>query len=321
MKRMNKTAIALVTAGALGLGIAPMADAQPAGDADWGLLDQNNNEANVQANRPGASEPLPSGLQEQPGPTHNGDEKRGDDLIGTLDENPYPSPSAPLPSGLQEQPGPTHNGGEKRGDDLIGTLDENPYPGASDPLPTGLSERPLNPDELIKNPKNENEYLFEDVNGAQFYLPVDEHFRPLRNGEVVEGLRPANSVNKPGETTEKDALPVVLGVLGGLAGLGLVIAGVNYWVNKDGNLVTDPNKVNEPSNPADAEKTKEIVGKNLKEVADQVGVDPVTGQPVDGQRGIGASTGVNQIPAALLSLLLASVLGAAAFVFGRRQLI
>ena len=58
----------------------------------------------------------------------------------------------------------------------------------------------------------------------------------------------------------------------------------------------------------------------------QLGIDPTTGEQVSdpatgGERGIGASAGVNKIPGALLSLVLASVLGAAAFAFGRRQLV
>lgn len=207
---------------------------------------------------------------------------------------------------------------------------ENPYPGASQPLPSGLNEQPgptfQNGQPITKKEGDKTLVLFEDKNKVQTYFEVNEKGEPILNGEVVSGQRPATVVREPGETTEKDLLPIVLGVLGGLVGLGLVIAGVNYWVNKDGNLVTDPNKVNEPSSPADAENTKKIVGENAEEVAKQIGIDPATGEQVDGQaavgeRGIGAATGVNKIPAALLSLLLASVLGAAAFVFGRRQLV
>lgn len=275
MKRTNKTAIALATAGALGFGIVPMADAQ-------------TREAHTTV--PAS----PNDLQEIPTGTATETET-------FVQGNGAGAPSAPAT---------VERVTEENGTTVTSTL----RAGEGETRPH---------DEVITTEENgKKKVLFEDKNGVQFYLDVNEKGEPVRNGEVVQGLRPATNPKKPGETTEKDALPVVLGVLGGLAGLGLVIAGVNYWVNKDGSLVTDPNKVNEPSKPEDAANTEKIVGENVNEVASQLGIDPATGQPVDGgERGIGASTGVNKIPVALLSLLLASVLGAAAFVFGRRQLV
>ena len=309
MKRMSKTAIALATAGALGFAVVPMADAQ--------------------TERPTHQTAAPSDNDLTAIPNANGEEFVEDNAPT---EGANPESTTPLPG--TERPG--HNIKVEDSAPAGVTVEEavkgeNPYPGASQPLPSGLTEQPgptfRNGQPITKKEGDKTLVLFEDKDKVQTYFEVNEKGEPIVNGKVVSGQRPATVVREPGATTEKDALPIVLGVLGGLAGLGLVIAGVNYWVNKDGNLVTDPNKVNEPSSPADAENTKKIVAENTDEVAKQLGIDPATGQPVNngqatgGERGIGAATGVNKIPAALLSLLLASVLGAAAFVFGRRQLV
>lgn len=135
------------------------------------------------------------------------------------------------------------------------------------------------------------------------YSPVQRYVKQWKKDHKAPEVTPADD----------NTLAIVLGTLVGLAGLGLVIAGINYWVNKDGNLVTDPNHVNEPSTSADAANTQKIVGENVDEVASLLGIDPATGQPVNGERGIAASTGVNKVPAALLSLLIASILGTAVF--------
>lgn len=294
MKRMNKTAIALATAGALGFAVVPMAGAQDA--QTLGDLNPNANEAYVPGNQP-APDSLPSGLAEQPGPT--GREKK----------------ESGTPAGVNVE-------------DAVKS--ENPYPGASQPLPSGLTEQPgetFKESEYIKKTVDgKTQMLFVGPDGKTVWHNIDANNQPIgADGNRITGLKPAKAEDNQAEEN-KNLLPIVLGVLGGLAGLGLVIAGVNYWVNKDGNLVTDPGKVNEPSSPADAENTQKIVGENAEEVAKQLGIDPATGEPVNGpatggERGIGASTGVNKIPGALLSLVLASVLGAAAFAFGRRQLV
>ncbi|WP_175934451.1 hypothetical protein [Corynebacterium sp. Marseille-P4321] len=284
MKRTNKTAIALATAGALGFGIVPMAGAQPTTTTyETQRAADSTNDATTEIFDTDSANP-------KTGPAESYVE--GNDPAANR-----PEAALVVETTVEGTPSTTTRTAE-----------------AGETFPHGHV--------ITKKEGDKTLVLFEDENKAQFYLETNANGEPVRNGKVVEGLRPASVERKPGETTEKDALPVVLGVLGGLAGLGLVIAGVNYWVNKDGNLVTDPDKVNEPSKPEDAANTEKIVGENVDEVAQQVGIDPATGQPVDGgERGIGASTGVNKIPAALLSLLLASVLGAAAFVFGRRQLV
>lgn len=292
MKRMNKTAIALATAGALGFAVVPMAGAQDA--QTLGDLNPNANEAYVPGNQP-ATDPLPSGLAEQPGPTGREKKESGTPAGVNVEEavkgeNPYPDASQPLPSGLTEQPGESFK--------------ESEY--------------------IKKTVDGKTQMLFVGPDGKTVWHNIDADNQPIgADGNRITGLKPAKAEDNQ---ENKGLLPIVLGVLGGLAGLGLVIAGVNYWVNKDGNLVTDPGKVNEPSSPADAENTKKIVGENADEVAKQLGIDPATGEQVSdpatgGERGIGASTGVNKIPGALLSLVLASVLGAAAFAFGRRQLV
>lgn len=313
MKRMSKTAIALATAGALGFAVVPMADAQTERPTHQRAADSENDLTAI----PNADGADGEAFVSNNVPTEGANPDSNDQIQGT------------------PQPGPTMNANVENStptgvnvEDAVKS--ENPYPTLPPATITAsqgtLTEQPgesFKESEYIKKTVDgKTQMLFVGEDGKAVWHTIDGDNQPVGpDGKRITGLKPAKAEDK------KDVLPIVLGVLGGLAGLGLVIAGVNYWVNKDGNLVTDPNKVNEPSSPADAENTKKIVAENTDEVAKQLGIDPATGQPVNngqatgGERGIGAATGVNKIPAALLSLLLASVLGAAAFVFGRRQLV
>lgn len=132
----------------------------------------------------------------------------------------------------------------------------------------------------------------------------------------------------------------LLGTLGALAGLGLVIAGVKYFVNKDGDLVKDPNRVNEPATPAEKAESDKLKKDHAQEIAKQVegkggaavnagdaanagnangNAAANNGAAATGERGMNASTGVTKLPAGLVALLVLSIIGAAGYAFTRRQ--
>ena len=131
----------------------------------------------------------------------------------------------------------------------------------------------------------------------------------------------------------------MLGSLGALAGLGLIIAGVQYFVNKDGDLVKDPNRVDQPASPEEKAESEQVKKDHGDEIAKQVeanGGVPGTGNAgagnagtaangtgnaaaANGERGMNASTGVAELPAGLVALLILSIVGAAGYAFSRRE--
>ena len=157
-----------------------------------------------------------------------------------------------------------------------------------------------------------------------------------------EGSEPASS-NSLGSNeqaaTEDNTAAIVLGSLGALAGLGLIIAGVQYFVNKDGDLVKDPNRVDQPASPEEKAESEQVKKDHGDEIAKQVeanGGAPAAGNAgagnagaaangtgnaaaANGERGMNASTGVAELPAGLVALLILSIVGAAGYAFSRRE--
>ena len=121
--------------------------------------------------------------------------------------------------------------------------------------------------------------------------------------------------------------------------LGLIIAGVRYFVNKDGDLVKDPNRVDQPASPEEKAESEQVKKDHGDEIAQQVeanGGVPGTGNAgagnagaaangtgnaaaANGERGMNASTGVAELPAGLVALLILSIVGAAGYAFSRRE--
>lgn len=140
-------------------------------------------------------------------------------------------------------------------------------------------------------------------------------------------------------TTKDNTAAIVLGSLGALAGLGLIIAGVQYFVNKDGDLVKDPNRVDQPASPEEKAESEQVKKDHGDEIAKQVeanGGAPAAGNAgagnagaaangtgnaaaANGERGMNASTGVAELPAGLVALLILSIVGAAGYAFSRRE--
>lgn len=278
--RMNKTAIALTTAAALGVGIMPAANAQEgsrvndpsiqragdsANDADTSIFGNGTGEgeANVPGNRP--ADPVERVFPGQPQP---GSEPTQSNSFGTKE------PSSPV---------------------------ESPKPSST------------------KTPE------------------TNTHTTTTTSTAPATNTATATTTTSTMDPEKKRA--IILGSLGAVAGLGLIIAGVRYFVNKDGDLVKNQDRVNEPASPEEKAESDRLKREHGDEIANQVeakgGVNNAgtgnagtagtgnaaanNGTAANGERGMSASTGVTKLPAGLIALLILSVLGAAGYAFTRRQ--
>ncbi|MCG7296139.1 hypothetical protein MHJ86_04555 [Corynebacterium afermentans] len=98
-------------------------------------------------------------------------------------------------------------------------------------------------------------------------------------------------------------------------GVPIVIAGVTYFLNQDGvTLVGSSDRVNKQPTPEEKAKSDQLRAEHADEIAAQQ-------VAAAADRGVGAETGSNTIARTLFALVIASVLGAAAFVAGRRFLV
>lgn len=112
----------------------------------------------------------------------------------------------------------------------------------------------------------------------------------------------------------------------------LLIGGVTWYLNADGQTyVTDSSRTSSTPTAGEREASANMLSSNRAEVeaqakaqADaqaQAETQPNADSTVTLDRGITAETGNNTFGKGIIALLLASVLGAAAFAFGRRQLV
>lgn len=98
-------------------------------------------------------------------------------------------------------------------------------------------------------------------------------------------------------------------------GTPIVIAGVTYFLNQDGEtLVGSSDRVNKQPTPEEKAKSDQLRAEHADEIAAQQ-------VAAAANRGVEAETGSNAIARTLFALVIASVLGAAAFVAGRRFLV
>lgn len=305
MKRMNKNAIALATAGALTLAVAPAAMAQ-----DATSIDQL---------------------------TGGDDSATGE---GAAVVAPTDTP-APLPSGMAEGNGPTITEGQPEASDKI-----KPTFDATTTETQESTPRAVAPTAPLKNAKCKSKIYYRHADGLNYVedpsrttgaLPGTgvKSYQDILNDEdcsFIEGGNVQGPI-EPGEAagpSAGDIAKAVAAVAAAAVGTAIIINGVKYFVNKDKQtLVQDPNRVNAEPSAEEKAQSEELVKANPNTVASQTGAsdaqagagNAAAAPAANGERGIGASTGVNKLPAGIVSLLLASLLGAAAFVFGRRQLV
>ncbi|MEH0147132.1 hypothetical protein V6D40_05555 [Corynebacterium sp. Q4381] len=290
MKRFNKTVVSLATAGALGFGVAPIAFAQdaqfgdlPVTEGEGALAVDANYPENPVDNTPGTTVNLPEGA--------------------TWDESIAPAPNAPATSideltkaqpEAQNTTAPLANVVCTDGDGNRVT-----YLRHAD----GLN--------YVKDGYDTTGALPGAAGAYRSYadLQADQSCDLVEGGDVQGAVTPGEVTTDPA-----DIAKAVAAVVGAGVGAAIIINGVKYFLNKDGKtLVETPERVHMDATPEEKAKSEQLIKENAAEINNA--------NNAQNERGIAAATGVNKIPAALMTLLLASVLAAAAFVFGRRQLV
>lgn len=291
--RLNKTAIALTTAAALGAGVIPTAGAQ---ESNAPKLDDGVQQATDSPNDADMSI------------FGNGTGDGAAQATGNVPENPN--------------------------DQLLPGAPEGSEPTSSNSL--GTNEQAATETETATATATATETATAGDSGAAAGTEGTSTGTATATAtETATGTATATAT----PTTKDNTAAIVLGSLGALAGLGLIIAGVQYFVNKDGDLVKDPNRVDQPASPEEKAESEQVKKDHGDEIAQQVeanGGVPGTGNAgagnagtaangtgnaaaANGERGMNASTGVAELPAGLVALLILSIVGAAGYAFSRRE--
>ncbi|MEH0147130.1 hypothetical protein V6D40_05545 [Corynebacterium sp. Q4381] len=370
MKRINKSAIAVALAGALTLGVSPMAGAAtPATlkqgdvvfDADGNIVTSfsgttdglvvledgdvvyDSNSQNVTADRsataPAAPDaPAPQGNTPatlQPGDlvydadgnivtsfsgTDNGYVvlKDGDVVYNSNSENVTAerSGNAPVVEGEIVSSTPVTL---SKGDRIVDFAGTEKLVAEADGQLANLEPG----DRVVAGDGVEVTNERKGVEGANVPTPVTLSWGDIvvdKDGNVVLTAK-ANgeyAVLQPGDKVIP-AGKIGAGVLGGLGAL--TLGGILYNVVKNAqgeNVLVPADRPDQTPTAEDEKKTEELVQAHADEIADQAAKQNAANGEL---RGVGANTGNNAFGKGLMTLLLASVLAAAAFVFGRRQLV
>ena len=291
--RLNKTAIALTTAAALGAGVIPTAGAQ-------------------ESNAP-----------------------KLDDGVQQATDSPNDADMSIFGNGTGDGAAQaTGNAPENPNDQLLPGAPEGSEPASSNSL--GTNEQAATETETATATATATETATAGDSGAAAGTEGTSTGTATATAtETATGTATATAT----PTTKDNTAAIVLGSLGALAGLGLIIAGVQYFVTKDGDLVKDPNRVDQPASPEEKAESEQVKKDHGDEIAQQVeanGGAPAAGNAgagnagaaangtgnaaaANGERGMNASTGVAELPAGLVALLILSIVGAAGYAFSRRE--
>lgn len=129
------------------------------------------------------------------------------------------------------------------------------------------------------------------------------------------GAGAGSSNGAAGEANAELSPGAIAGIAAAAIGIPVVIAGVTYFLNQDGEtLVGSSERVNQQPTPEEKEKSDRLRAEHADEIAAQQ-------VAAAANRGVEAETGSNTLVRTLFALVIASVLGAAAFVAGRRFLV
>lgn len=296
MKRFNKTAIALATAGALAFAVIPSADAQTGAvqadtDKPATLGDLTSTPAAPAQPEAPAPTPIPTGKNQGhfEGEADNADATKINQLT---DEAKAKDLAAKAAQG---------NFNSK----TVGPI--NCKIQAADGNVVTLT---FTPDDQGKGWVKDGQQVTPDqargiINEGNCYL-VDE-----KSGQPAP---------------ERDLTPlwIALGVLGAVT-----LGGVLYNVVKDSQgkpVLVPADRPDQTPTAEDEKNTDKLVKENADEIAKQAAEKGVNGTEATvtdaaGERGVNADTGSNTIAKGLLGLVIASIMGAAVFMFGRRQLV
>lgn len=309
MKRFNKTAIAIALSGALALGVAPAADAQedlgaPAATVShegttWYLHTSGQFYVNDAALVFTAADQIEE------------DKRIGLDAVNTEGEQAAPAgdeQDLPLPAEItiDGQTWYLHN------DKQHYVKDRNQWNAPIADIDEGDKVS-------LGDIANEG-----DIDGDQTEGDLDDN-------EDNEGQTGGSSQDGSDDLTSDEIAGIVAGVLAGT----LIIGGVVYKLVKDknGNPVYVPeDKAGQEPTAEDKAASDKLISENADEIKRQtaaaqkngeevVEVDGTDAASADSERGVNVETGNNTIAKGLVGLLLASIMGAAIFAFGRRRLV
>lgn len=315
MKRFNKTAIAIALSGALALGVAPAADAQedlgaPAATVShegttWYLHTSGQFYVNDAALVFTAADQIED------------DKKVGLDAVNTEGEQTAPAgdeQALPLPAEItiDGQTWYLHN-------------DKQHYVKDRDQWNTPVAE-------IAEGDKVSLGDIANDGG-----VDVDQTQGTADEGAGQEGQTDGSSQGGQDEGEgSSDLTPgQIAGIVAGVLAGTLIIGGVVYKLVKDknGNPVYVPEeKAGQEPTAEDKAASDKLISENADEIKRQtaaaqkngeevVEVDGTDAAGVDSERGVNAETGNNAIAKGLIGLLLASIMGAAIFAFGRRRLV
>lgn len=303
MKRFNKTAIAIALSGALALGVTPAADAQEAPGAPAATV--NHEGATWYLHSNGQFYVNDAALVFTPA-----DQIEDDKKLGIETDNVEGDQGAPA--------------GEEQGDPA-GEQQDSP---ATDEQGLAL------PAEITID--GETWYLHNDKqhyvkNRDQWNTPVTEiaDGEKVNLGDIAGDQTQGDAGEGGSELTPGQIAGIVAGVLAGT----LVIGGVVYKLVKDknGNPVYVPEeKAGQEPTAEDKAASDKLISENADEIKRQTAAAQKNGEEVvevggtdaaGAERGVNAETGNNTIAKGLVGLLLASIMGAAIFAFGRRRLV
>lgn len=335
MKRFNKTAVALATAGAMTLAIVPNVSAQAINTKPELIGGEDANSTAAAGTEANPEELFGDGADGTG--ASNFDQGAGAGLEAEMDENGNVVEGDPnLP------PRPT-----KLGDDTPVADNQDAF----QPIPVTLNKgdqivdfagnvqhtaqadgefATLEPgDRVIRAGKDVTGQLTAAAGVASAATPVTLKWGDVivdKDGRIVWSAKTNGeyAVLQEGDKVVP-AGRIGVGILGGLAAL--TLGGVLYKVvkNSKGEPVLVPaDRADQTPTAEDEKNTEKLVKENAEEIAAQAakengGADARTADTAD--RGVGAATGNNTIAKGLVGLLIASIMGAAVFAFGRRRLV
>ena len=305
MKRFNKTAIAIALSGALALGVAPTAaDAQEAPGAPAATV--NHEGATWYLHSNGQFYVNDAALVFTPADQIKDDAKIGLDAVNAEGEEVAPAAdeqALPLPAEI--------------------TIDGATWYLHNDKI------------HYVKNRDEWNTPVTEIAEGDKIAIG-DIDAAGAVEGDQTHG-DPNQGGNEQGEGSSSDTELTpgqIAGIVAGVLAGTLVIGGVVYKLvmDKNGKPVYVPeDKAGKEPSAEDKAASDKLISENADEIKRQTATAEKMGEEVvkvegnaagaDSERGVNAETGNNTIAKGLVGLLIASIMGAAIFAFGRRRLV
>lgn len=314
MKRFNKTAIAIALSGALALGVAPAADAQdngaPAAEVTYnGSQWYLHNSGKVYVNDPALVFASTNQLGE--------DKAVSVEAVKAGETGEQPQVLGELPATI-EIDGKTFYLHESK---QLYVTDSTKWNAPVEEIPA---------DQKLDASTLGLEALAGKDEGDQQQPPAGDGSTGAGNGSSNDGSGNTPEGKDP-ETGSSLTNGQIAGIVAGALAGTLIIGGIVYKLVKDkqGNLVYVPeNKAGQEPTAEDKAASDKLISENADEIKRQTASAEKMGEEVvqiDGaeaaDRGVNAETGNNALAKGLIGLLLASIMGAAIFAYGRRQLV